>query len=71
MLDGESMNILSQKKKQQIYNSSQAIIYTLRSKDTPRIRCVPVSDMCRVRHRHDTNTYNYIELLNHVIFSNY
>ena len=23
---------------------------------------VPVSDMCRIQHRHDTDTYNYIEL---------
>ena len=32
------------------------------SMDTPRIMCVPVSDTCRVRHRHGTDTHNYIEL---------
>jgi hypothetical protein len=26
------------------------------------VRCVPMSDTCRVRHRHDTDTYNYTEL---------
>jgi len=38
------------------------ICFNLWSTDTPRIRRVPVSDMCRVRHRYDTDTYNYTKL---------
>jgi len=42
------------------WNSSY-IVPNLWSTDTPQIRRVPVSDTCRVWHRHDTDTYSYIE----------